>query len=60
MELIVNQPVALPWSHRRGVQAVFWVRIYRDTHSAVVIFPMCQQIQGPVLQSRIFGFLCLL
>ena len=47
VELILNDPVALPWASGDGVQAVFWVRIYRGTHTAVVIIADVPANPGP-------------
>jgi hypothetical protein len=47
MELILNEPVALPRHGGRGVRAVFWVRIYRDADSAVVIMADVPANPGP-------------
>jgi len=47
MELVLNEPVVLPWPHYGGVQAVFWVRIYRDERSAVVIIADVPANPGP-------------
>ena len=47
MELILNDPVVLPWASGDGVEAVFWVRIYRDPRSAVVIIADVPANPGP-------------
>lgn len=60
MELILNGPVALPWASGDGGQAVFWVRIYRDAHSGVVIIAHVPANPGPwpdIVDTQIAGHL---
>ena len=48
MNLIFHRPIALHWpGGDLHVQGVYWLRIYRDTESAVVIFTDIPANQGP-------------
>lgn len=47
MELTLNEPVVLPWPGMQRVQAICWVRIYRDRRSAVVVIADVPGNPGP-------------
>jgi hypothetical protein len=47
MRLVLNQPLTLPSAQGSSVSAIFWVRIYCDGHSAVVIVANVPANPGP-------------